>query len=154
MAPFGAVLLAILAAWCSQGTIGFSPTSGRIGVLPVSAEAVLLALGAGAAVAALRRGGASLAPIPLLAFVLLPWLPVPVPAAFLLWVQPLALVVWVGVAILMIASLRGVAAPGAVVARHPRVVAASLAILLSGAAAWRVAPMIPGGDEPRSERAM
>ena len=89
LAPLGAFLITALAAWFSLGTLGFAGAGGaRIAVLPVSMPVTLIAAAAGAIVLVLRRAGASLGPLALLAFLALPWLPFPVPAAFLLWVRP------------------------------------------------------------------
>jgi hypothetical protein len=148
LAPPGAILLTIVAAWCTQGTLGFAAGDARVGALPLSATALLVAAAAGLVVAVLRRGGASLVPVPLLALVLLPWLPVPVPPAFLLFVGPLAIVVWIAVLLLMLASMPALRVPRAVLAQHPRAAAAAFACVLFALSAWRVAPMIPGGDEP------
>ncbi len=149
--PVAAALSAGLAAWLSQGTIGFTAADGpRLGVLSSSAGALVIPAMAAAAVLALARAGASLVPLALLTFVALPWLPFRVPSAFLLWVWPLTLVVWAGVLLLMVASLpawRRVA-PSLATAARPRVAAAVLACAVFGLSAWRVAPLIPAGDEP------
>src|SRR5687767_4377249 len=149
--PVAAALSAGLAAWLSQGTIGFTAADGpRLGVLSSSAAALVIPVLTVVAVFALARAGASLVPLVLLTLVALPWLPFRVPSAFLIWVWPLTLVVWTGVVLLMVASLpawRRIA-PSIATAARPRVAAAVLAFLVFGLSAWRVAPMIPGGDEP------
>ena len=79
-----AALLTTAAAWLSQGTLAVSSLDGsRIGLLPLSPFAWATALAAGAAVVGFARAGASLAPIWLLALIVLPWLPLPAPAPFL-----------------------------------------------------------------------
>ena len=117
-------------------------------MLPTSIPGFLIAAATAAAVVGLRRAGASLRPLWLLVLLALPWLPFPVPAAFLLWVQPLALLVWIAVFLLMTISLPAPVPWPAVFASRPRTMAAALAAAIFAAAAWRVAPMIPGGDEP------
>src|SRR5688572_13269223 len=103
LVPIGAPVAAALAAWLTQGTIGFTGASGaRIAVLPVSFPALLIVTLAALIVIALWRAGASLRPLVLLAFLVLPWLPMPVPTAFLLWVRPLSLLIWVAVLLLML----------------------------------------------------
>ena len=146
-APIAAAVFAAFAAWLSQGTIGFgAPDGPRLAVLPLSGTAWLIAIVAALSVMVLRRQGASLLPVLLLGLVVLPWLPIPMPAAFLLWVKPLCVVIWLAVLALMTASL-----PVRVVGsdlRRPRMAAALIAAIVFGVSAWRVAPMIPGGDEP------
>ena len=149
LAAVAAVLLAAFTAWLSQGTIGFTGAEGlRIGVLPLSVGAASLAACAGAALAGLWWSGASLLPALLLIALLLPWAPLPVPSAALLWVHPLSWLIWAAVLVLMVRSLPWRGTPGAVFARAPRRAAATLAALIFALSAWRAAPMIPGGDEP------
>ena len=75
-ATFAAALGAAGAAWLSTATLGFTGAAGvRLAILPLSVPVLLLAAAAAAAVAGLRRAGASLLPLALLAFLLLPWLP-------------------------------------------------------------------------------
>jgi hypothetical protein len=144
LAPIGAALFAALAAWVSQGTIGFAASDGlRLAVLPLEGSALLLTLAAAAAVIGLWWIGASLRPLSLLCFVLLPWIPFRAPAAFLIWSGPVVWLIWIGVLLLMLASVprrRHLAASVAV--------AAACAVALFSLCAWRAAPMVPGGDEP------
>jgi len=149
LAPLGAFLITALAAWLSVATLGFAGAGGvRIAVLPVSVPVLLIAAAAGAIVVGLRHAGASLRPLALLMLLVLPWLPFPVPAAFLLWVRPFSLLIWVAVALSMAASLPNRSRLPAAVATNPRTLAAVLAATIFALAAWRAAPMIPGGDEP------
>jgi hypothetical protein len=149
LAPLGAFLITAAAAWLSLGTIGFAGASGaRIAVLPVSVPASLIAAVAGGAVVGFRRARASMRPLALLAFLLLPWLPFPVPAAFLLWVHPFSLVIWVAILVTMAASVPARRAWPAALAARPHAAAAILAAGIFAFSAWRAAPMIPGGDEP------
>jgi hypothetical protein len=146
LAPVGAALLAALAAWLSQGTIGFAgPDGARLAVLPVSVAALLVAVTAAIATYGFWRVGASMRPVALLAFLFLPWLPFPVPAAFLIWLTPFAVVVWIAVFLLIVASLPG---KPRITLATPRPVAAACALVLFSASAWRASPMVPGGDEP------
>ncbi len=149
LAPLGAFLITAVTAWLSLATLGFAGASGaRIAVLPISMTAALVVAAAVLVVAALHRLGASLRPPALLALLLLPWLPFPVPAAFLLWVRPFSLLIWVAVLVSMVASLPNRSRWPAAVAARPRLAAGLLAALIFAISAWRVAPMIPGGDEP------
>ena len=93
-----AALLAAVAAWLSQGTLAVGGLDGaRIGLLPLSPFAIAAAVLAGAAVIALARAGASLAPVWLLTVIVLPWLPLPVPAVFLIWAGSIRWLIWAAV---------------------------------------------------------
>jgi hypothetical protein len=145
-APVGAALLAALAAWISRGTIAFAAADGpRIAVLPLTTTTIAIIAAAALGVIALWRAGASLMPTTLLALVFLPWLPFGVPPAFLLWVDALAWTVWIAVFLLMVQSLPR---RWHMTLLAPRAIAAIAALLIFSVSAWRVAPMIPGGDEP------
>ena len=109
MRPSGTAALLLLAlwagfiAWLSLGTIGFASASGsRIGLLPANVTSWTIVLTAALGVAALVRKGAPAWPLSLLVLLVLPWLPVPVPAAFLIWSGPVAAFVWIAVALTMI----------------------------------------------------
>lgn len=93
--------------------------------------------------AALRRG-ASPAPLLLLAFVLLPWIPLDLPAALVLWSGRLSLLVWLAVALCMaVPLLDRLRSP-----RRPRLVAGLTAFAIGATAFWQVSSQVPGGDEP------
>ena len=160
-----AVLWTMAAAWLSQGTVAYGDAGvSRLGMLPVTPAALILVVFAGALAAGLVRAGASRLPLSLLVLAMLPWLPMPVPAAMLLWTSPLVAVVWAGVFIGMIATVpwRAIALPASVdfsigvipgwhatiFPPHLAVRAALLALAIYSAAAWAVAPSRPGGDEP------
>ncbi|MCA1650214.1 MAG: hypothetical protein LC753_07990, partial [Acidobacteria bacterium] len=90
-----AALLIAIAAWLSQATLAFTHAGGgRIALLPLTAPAIALAVGAGVAMIGLARAGASLLPVSLVLLLFLPWLPVEVPAALLIWTGPMTLIVW------------------------------------------------------------
>jgi hypothetical protein len=148
-ATFTGALGAAAAAWLSTATLGFTGAAGvRLAILPLSVPVLLLAAAAAAAVVALRRAGASLVPLTLLGFLVLPWLPLSLPSAFLLWVWPLSLFLWMAVLLLMLVSLpRDQAVPGAAV-RSPRIAAGAIAAVIFASSAWGAAPMTPEGDEP------
>ena len=80
---------------------------------------------------------------------LLPWVPVPI-AALLVWQGPILWALWIG--ILLVVAWPGLAWAGnRVVAWTPATqrrlaIAVAAAIFLGGA--WRMAPVLPGGDEP------
>jgi hypothetical protein len=142
----GAGLVTALAAWLSMGTIAV--TAGgveRVALLPLSFSALGVAVLAGTlAVLALQRG-ISAAPVALLGLLFLPWLPIRLPAALLLWSGPLALLVWIAFAgaLLLGSSFR----LGWLRDRGART-AGVLAFVVGSLAWWQIAPQVPGGDEP------
>ena len=112
---------------------------------------MLLAIGAGALAALVawrapaRRVIVALAPLALL---FLPWLPFPVPAAFLAWTGPMASLIWTAVAVSLGAvvfqdRIRLPADPS-----RSTLLAGVLAALVFSLAAWGASAARPGGDEP------
>ena len=138
----------------------------RLGVLPLDAPHVALALLAGLVVLAIglrgRSAGSTLASPPVrspqavataiavspLLLLFLPWLPFPVPAAFLIWTGALGTLVWIAVAI----ALARVAARGWDLTlfrpARPAVLPGVLAAVVFALAAFHASPSLPGGDEP------
>jgi hypothetical protein len=147
-----AACAAALGAWAAFGTLAYaSPSGPRLGILPPVWVAGLFLVGA--TVAARRWTRLPAAPAVLGGgLLLLPWLPIPVPAAFLAWSRPLT--TFLAAAVLIAAGVyltRHLPPRVRAAARDPRrapVMVTVLSIVLYGAAAWRAAPMIPGGDEP------
>src|SRR5687767_5289865 len=138
-------MVTAMAAWLSQGTIAYTGVGDeRVALLPLSTPAITAALAAGALMFMAIRRGASAAPVLLLGLLLLPWLPITLPAALLLWEGPLALLVWLAVAALMTRPvIEGFTSP-----QRPEVLAGVLAFVIGAVAWWQVAPQVPGGDEP------
>jgi hypothetical protein len=145
------------AAWCSAGTLALSDASARavrVGLLPPLWWLGALIAGSVALAWALRLSSDRARPLFFSAVIFLPWLPVRLPAAALLWAGPLVWLVWAAIA------AAAAATGGAPAARLPRVramladparaprVAFVCAAILYNAAAWRLAPLVPGGDEP------
>ena len=142
----GAALITALAAWVSQGTVAVTAGGAeRVALLPTSVGALgLTVVGGALAFLAIRRG-ISAAPVALLGLLFLPWLPIQLPAALLLWTGPLALVVWIAFAgCLLIGS--AVRVPW--LARQGARTAGVLAFIIGALAWWQVAPELPTGDEP------
>ena len=85
-----------------------------------------------------------------LVFVLLPWLPFPVPAPFLAWTGALSTLIWIGVGVALLSvwneGVYGVTFYGPA-ARLP-VLAGALSFAIFSLAAWGASPSLPGGDEP------
>jgi hypothetical protein len=87
------------------------------------------------------------------ALLLLPWLPTPVAPAFMVWAGPLRiwLIALIAGAGLVPAVARAVRAGRFVALANPRLaprIAVTIAAVIYLVAAWRIAPQIPGGDEP------
>jgi hypothetical protein len=136
------------AGWMTQATLALADAGigvDRIALLPVSASAIGVALFTGGlAIVAVRRG-LSLAAFAPLTLVVLPWLPFTIPAAFLLWSGPLKFLAWTAcLAAAAVHFRRRWSCP----MRHPPVLAGAIALVVFSVAAWRVAPNVPGGDEP------
>ena len=148
-------LFTAVAAWLSQGVTAFTHAAGdRIVMLPLEASAALLVLAPAGFVLLLARAGASLAPLGLLVFVLLPWIPGAAPPAFLLWSGPLTTLLWAAVALLMIgqwlraSAIAQRAGRTHAFARRPLLAPGAAAFAIYALSAWQVSPSVPGGDEP------
>ncbi len=151
-----------LGTWAAFGSVAlYGPdTSPRL-VLPGSPWILLVAAGVSLAYVLIRRPAAREAALLWLpAVALLPWLPLPIPPAVLLWTGPLAralvLVATVGVVVLdarakarAYVHLR-VRAYARLWRRgdSPAFVAFAVAAALYIGAAWRLSPVLPSGDEP------
>ena len=144
-------LVAAVSLWLTAGVVsptGPEPTA-RIGVLPPFWIVPALLLAAAAIGPMIPCRPARLRPLYLSLLLWLPWLPLPIPAAFLLWHGPLSCVVWIVIAGLLVAPL-GRAWWDRVLAAAPTTQIALVILLAAGvstAAAWRMAPVLPGGDE-------
>jgi hypothetical protein len=148
MAP---LLIAAGGAWLTAGTV--SPIGGdataRLAVLPPLWLALAL-LAAAVPAAMLPFRTSRLHPLYLSVLLWLPWLPLAIPVSFLLWHGPLASAVWIVIAALLLAPFararwaRALAAPPA----RQFALAIVIAAATYTAAAWRMAPAVPAGDEP------
>ena len=142
-------------AWIALGAVAIAPgaqVATRVGVLPPAWVLALLVAAFAALVLGFRWSVAR--SVPLLAGLLcvLPWIPGALPPALLAWQGFLAAVIWLGVAIAVIAAepvawparLRGIAASPS---RAPWLAGGvSLLVFLGGWAG--TAQWLPGGDEP------
>lgn len=150
--PIALAAAAGVAVWLSLGTVAVTDAANRtrIGILPP--VWVLLAVAALFVGVVVGRRSPVRRVLPLaLAFLLwLPWLPGPIPAAFLIWTGPVAWLVWAAVAV-------GLAWPALSRAAEARWLADPrrapwLALVLAGAcylaAAAALRDRVPGGDEP------
>jgi hypothetical protein len=150
-------------------------TTDRIGVLAPPWVLILVAGLCGLAALLIRSHRWSLLWLPAL-LLPLPWLPLPIPAAFLLWLGPLAWVIWAALAASAVVA-SAVAEPHAgpplidapidansgprprargfleiiEIFAHPRrapVLAAALAATIYLLAGWQLSAFLPAGDEP------
>jgi hypothetical protein len=146
----GAICCAGLALWVSFGCLVAADGAGalRVGVLPspwwLAATVALIAV---VAFVAGPRHGILLW---LSAVVLLPWLPLPVPAATLIWVGPLRWWLWTALAVaLVISCLPPARWPSVIVnPRRAPLLAAAIAACIYLLAARQIFPQLPAGDEP------
>lgn len=149
MNPLGPVVIG-LAAWLASGTLtvaSAASSSARLGAFGpwwVGVAGMALAL----AVPGWRRTPRTVWPA---LFTVLPWLPVPLPAAALIFTGPLA---WAPIAAALALAV-GVAPVRWLSARlhlddrnDATVVAFVLAALIGGLSAWSADVRTPGGDEP------
>jgi hypothetical protein len=118
----------------------------RIALLPISIPSLAIAIAVAVAVYCLARAGARLTPLWLLTLLVLPWLPFPVPAAWLAWDGVSRGVVWLAVFWLLVRSVPVWSVVSWRVGPPAR--AGIVALVLFGTAAWQVSPSVPGGDEP------
>jgi hypothetical protein len=141
---------ASLAAYVSFGVIAFTAPSGaRLGVLPNDGWHFAIMTLAGMIVTGAALQGRAVAvarAVTPLVLVFLPWLPCPVPPAFLVWTGPLVSLVWIAVAI----ALVGVSKDHWSSHGPPNqaALAGVLSCLIFSLAAFHASPSIPGGDEP------
>jgi hypothetical protein len=127
-----------------------STAAERLAVLPPAW--ILAALLCAALVLAFvtRWNHTRLSPLYLSLLIWLPFLPGPIPTAFLLWHGPLAWAVWgvvAGILLLPAASALWARVLQLPVPRQVRLAAVMAAVIYAGAP-WRMAPVLPGGDEP------
>jgi hypothetical protein len=159
-----ALLSAALAAWVSGGALTVLPFQAgapRSGLLP---SILWLALAVSSALVVGWTSGrrfktrletrlATRLPVLLLsALLLLPWLPIRIPPAFLIWAGPLRYWVWALLAAVWVSTLAKRAPPLLqAIANDPRRApwaAGTIAACLYVAGAWSVSPHLPAGDEP------
>jgi hypothetical protein len=140
-------------AWLSLGLLAVTDAdrARRIGILPsgwLLVAFVVAALGAAAAVRLSRRASAPLF-LPLL--LAIPWLPLRIPAIFLVWTGHAVFFVWSGVFLCLssLALSQRRTAPFTL-ARDPRVAApaAGIAAFIVFLAVWSAQVLPPNGDEP------
>ena len=145
------------AAWCSLGTLALSDSGARavrVGLPPPLWWLAAIVAGAMALAWVIRHSPGQARPLFFSAVLFVPWLPVRLPAWLLLWAGPLAWLVWAATAAAVLSAgaasntrwLR-VRAALADPARAPWVAFLCAAVVYGGAA-WRLAPLVPGGDEP------
>jgi hypothetical protein len=145
--PLAAGALVAAGVWLSQGTLapaGDGPA--RIGLLPLTPGTLTVVVAAGIAGARLRHRGAPAAPLWLVALAAIPWVPLPVPAAGLVWAGPLGAAAVTAALALMAWSIRPPLPPIRV--GRQTLLAALLAAVVYAGAAWSVSPVLPAGDEP------
>ncbi|OFW21814.1 MAG: hypothetical protein A3H97_08035 [Acidobacteria bacterium RIFCSPLOWO2_02_FULL_65_29] len=141
-----------LAAWCSLGTLGLAGSgsaASRVALLPPWWLLPALVLSAFALIRATRLSPSQLSPLFGTSVVIVPWLPIPLPPAALLWTGPFAAAIWTIVIIGVLgADERGPHGRWLTDAHRAPLAAAAVALALYGASAWWLAPVLPDGDSP------
>ncbi|HVH57948.1 MAG TPA: hypothetical protein VM791_16905 [Vicinamibacterales bacterium] len=143
-----AFLCALAGVWLSVSRIaltGASSHSDRFALLPLTAGTVLIALAAATILTVAARRARTAVFLALTGLIVLPWLPIDVPPAFLLWSGPMAILPW---AAMLVTAGSGVRPVQRWQARHDPLIAGACAFLFFSACAWGAAPSVPGGDEP------
>src|SRR5438067_1728561 len=147
---------AAIAFWLSAGTLTVAnggPGAPRIALLPAPAWLALLAAAGLVLVLVIRPAATRVGVLALSFFILLPWIPLPLPYAVFVWTGPLRFWLWLAIAAaLTVPLVRRIAPPTfARFATDPRRapwLAATVAACAYLAAAWQVFPRLPAGDEP------
>lgn len=148
--PLASSIIIGVSAWCAAGIVAVvsaEALSSRL-IAPGPWWVAVLAAGAALVVPGWRASPLTATPA-LLATV--PWWPVPIPAAALIWTGALA---WVPIAGAFLVSeggrLVGLCGrvPGASNPARATRLAAGGALLVAVLAAWALDPQVPGGDEP------
>jgi hypothetical protein len=151
-----AAAVAALAAWATFGAlavVGPGAFTARVGLVPSWTILGLLILLAAAVLipqSASRRDRAVVLAT-FLALILLPWVPLPVPRAFLVWTGPVTAGIWAGVVAANVATHTWkwrVRFPVLADPRRAPWIAAAASAAFFGIVAAGAAPMVPGGDEP------
>ena len=153
LTPLFAAGVAGLAAWVSFGSLAAadSSTASRFGFLP--ALWLLPALVAAFILAARVCRLSTPASLPLFVslLLLLPWIPGPIPPAFLLWSGAVVWAVWVVIAVAMFLAKRGresFSPDSRENDSRPLFAAAAIAFAAYLAGGWWLSALLPGGDEP------
>ncbi len=144
-AAVGAAVAGALGAWCATGALTIDGAATRLGALPPLWLLAIFGITSLLAVVGTRATARDAAPLwcPLIS--VLPWLPVPLPAAAALWVGPLGQILAATALVAVLA--RRVVPSGWITTARPIPAVIVLASLFL-AAAWWLSPRIPGGDEP------
>ena len=152
----GALVCGAVAVWVSFGALTFldtTPGSPYVGILPSPVWLFGLLSVAALITIIVRPPARTVAPLWLSAVMLLPWLPLPLPAAAFIWTGHVG--VWLFVVIAGALIVRGARVGPRTVrsvrASEPRTavaLAGVLSLVACGVGAWRTAPQHPSGDEP------
>ncbi|MDH4067079.1 MAG: hypothetical protein OEW19_21985, partial [Acidobacteriota bacterium] len=150
--PLALALIASVSAWLSLGVLAVVDrgTRARVGVLPpwwlLAALMAVFVL----TVMLRRLPLVRVLPLALTIFPILPWLPGHIPAAFLIWYGPPAVLVWILVVLGLASPVLASVARQAWWRRPARApwMAALAAAVMFGAGAFALQSRLPAGDEP------
>jgi hypothetical protein len=152
MKATGAAVSVGLAAWCSLGALGLADHGAgisRVALFPPWWALPIFLVVSIAATRLVRPSSRQLDALLGSTLALVPFLPIPLPPAALLWTGPFVVAVWIAVFLGVVAA-RERSEPGVWItdARRAPIVAATVALVLYGAIAWWLAPVLPDGDAP------
>jgi hypothetical protein len=140
------------AAWISLGSLAVATvdTSSRFGFLPPLWMAPAMIVVFCIAAWWLRLSRETALPLFFSLILILPWIPGPVPAVFLLWTGPVVYFVWLTTVASMIIAKKGrVHLSPALSEKCTRpLFAGAIALTAYLAAGWWLSALLPGGDEP------
>lgn len=152
MKATSAALTVGLAAWCSLGTLGVigdGASAARVALLPPWWLLPALIAAAFSTIRLLRLSASQVGPLFGSTVAIVPWLPIPLPPAALLWTGPFVAALWITVVLgVIIAGERTVRSRWLTEARRAPILAAALALALYAASAWWLSPVLPDGDSP------
>ncbi len=155
LTPAVAAACAAAALWLSRGILavaGETPASSRLALLPPWWALLVLVLAAVLAARIARLRAAESLPLFLTALLVAPWLPAPLPAAAFTFTGAMAAPVWAAAILGLVASkASGPSRRWLMALTHVRgaaIAAGLVAFVLYAAAAWRLSPHLPDGDEP------
>jgi hypothetical protein len=133
--------------WYAAGALTPLAEGERFGVLPPFWTLAVLAALAWLLVVAARVPRDTSRPLFLPLVALLPWLPAPLPPAMLIWVGPIGLALSGASAVTTAWLVRRERRSASASGMRPVLLVVLLAAVFA-LAAWRMAPVLPGGDEP------
>lgn len=140
-------LLTAVSIWLSAGIV-LGGDTGRIAALPSIWTLIALLLAATVAARTLKLRASHTWPLAISVLLWLPYLPIPIPPAFLIWEGPVEVIVWIAVAVGLLIAVP-IRVPSVFVSPSSAPWIAAIFMAVSSAIVFsQVRAVIPGGDEP------